>query len=62
MKISKYLKRFQRYIADTISIVFISKEHNSVYIAYRVTVLKFYIASDHGLHLYQVSRQHLEGF
>ena len=51
----KHLERFQNYGADTISILIITKEHNSIYIACRVTVLVLCIISYHDLHLYHVS-------
>ena len=50
----KYLERFQSNGSDTISILVITKRHNSVKIARGVTVLNIYTLSDHGLHLYQV--------
>ena len=39
---------------DTISILIITKGHNSVNTAHGITVLVFRTLSDHGLHLYQV--------
>ena len=50
----KYLERFQ-LLNDTMSILFITKGHNSVNIAHRVLVLVSCISSDHGPHLFQVS-------
>ena len=47
---------------DTISILIITKGHNSVNIAYVVTILSFCTSSNHSLHLFQVSRIYLERF
>ena len=58
----KYSERFPSYGADTISILIITKRHNFVDIAHGVTVLVLCTSSDHGLHLYQVSRKYLERF
>ena len=47
--------RFQSYGADTISVLKITKGHNSVKIVGRVMVLVLCTSSDDALHLYQVS-------
>ena len=58
----KYLERFESYIANTISILIIKKIHNSTDIACGVTVLVLLTLSDHGLHMYPVSRKYLKQF
>ena len=58
----KYLEQFESDGADTISLLIITKEHNSINIAYGVTVLVLCKPPNHGLHLYQVSPKYLEGF
>ena len=58
----KYLERFQSYGADTISILIMTKGHNSTNIAHGVTVLVLLTLSNHGLHLYQVSWKYLKQF
>ena len=47
--------RFQSYELDTISVLKITKGHNSVNNVGRVMVLVLCILSDDALHLYQVS-------
>ena len=47
---------------DTISILIITKWHNSVNIARRIKVLVLCTLSDHGLHLCQIWRKYLEWF
>ena len=47
---------------DTISILIITMGHNSVILVQGVTVLVLCISSDHGLYLYQVSQNILNGF
>ena len=54
--------RIISYRANTASILIVTNGHNSVNIAHGVIVLVFCISSDHGLHLYQVSRKYLERF
>ena len=50
-----YLKRYQSYRADTISILKITKGNNSAKNVGGVTVVNLCTSSDHGLYLYQVS-------
>ena len=58
----EYLEWLQSYGADTILILIIAKEHNSVNIVCGVTVLVLCTLSNHGLPLYQVSLKYLEWF
>ena len=58
----KYLERFKSYEADTISILIITKGHNSVNIIHVVTVLVLCTLPSHGLHLHPFSRKYLERF
>ena len=51
----KYLKGYQSYRADTISILKITKGNNSAKNVGGVTVVNLCTSSDHALHLYQVS-------
>ena len=53
MKIS-YHERFKSYGADTISILIITKGHNSINIVRGVTVLILCTLRDNGLLTYQV--------
>ena len=57
-----YLERFRSYGTYTISLLFITKGHNSVNIARGVTVIVLCTSSDYGLHLYQVLQKYLERF
>ena len=57
----KYLERFQGYGAYTISILIITTGHYSVIIVHGVTVLALCTSSDHGLYLYQVLKNILNG-
>ena len=57
-----YLKRYQSYRADTISIPKISKENNSAKNVGGVTVVNLCTSSDHALHLCQVSWNYLERY
>ena len=57
-----YLKRYQSYRADTISILKISKGNNSAKNVGGVTVVNLCTSSDHGLYLYQVSWNYLERY
>ena len=47
---------------DTLSILIFTRRHNSITIVHGVTLLVLCISSDHGLHLYQVSRKYLDQF
>ena len=49
-----YLKRYQSYRADTISILKITKENNSEKNVGGVTVVDFCTSSSHTLYFYQV--------
>ena len=51
----KYLKRFQSYSANTISLLKFSKGHNSIKNVDGVTPLNLCISSDDALYLYQLS-------
>ena len=53
--LGKYLKGFVSYCADTISIVKLAKEHNSVKNIDGIKVLIFCTFSDDALNLYQIS-------
>ena len=57
-----YLKRYQSYWADTISIPKISKGNNSAKNVGGVTVVNLCTSSDHALHLYQVSWNYLKRY
>ena len=57
-----YLKRYQSYRADTISIPKISKGNNSAKNVGGVTVVNLCTSSDHALHLCQVSWNYLERY
>ena len=57
-----YLKRYQSYRADTISIPKITKGNNSAKNVGGVTVFKLCTSSGHALYLYQVSRNYLERY
>ena len=57
-----YLKRYQSYRADTISIPKISKGNNSTKNVGGVTVVNLCTSSDHALHLYQVSWNYLKRY
>ena len=58
----KYIEWFQSYEAARISTVFFTKVHYSFYNVSGVTVLILRPWSNHGLHLYQVSRKYFERF
>ena len=58
----KYLEWFKIYGADTITILIITKGHDSIITVSGVTVLNIRTASKHGLYLYQVSRKYIEKF
>ena len=57
-----YLKRYQSYRADTISILKITKGNNSAKNVGGVTVVNLCKSSDHALHLCQVSWNYLERY
>ena len=57
-----YLKRYQSYRADTISILKITKGNNSAKNVGGVTVVNLCTSSDHGLYLYQVSWNYLKRY
>ena len=58
----KYLKGFQNYWANTISIVKFSKGNNSIKHVDGVKALTLCISSDHALYLYKVSWINLQKF
>ena len=58
----KYLERVQSFGADTISLLIITKGHNSVKIVSGVTIFFICTSSNQDLHLYQVSLKYLELF
>ena len=58
----QYLEGFQSYLADTISIAKLSKEHNFIKNVVEVTVFVFCTLSDKAVHLYQVQRKCLKDF
>ena len=57
-----YLERYQSYIADTISILKISKGNNSAKNVGGVTVFNLCTSSDHALYLCQVSWNYIERY
>ena len=57
-----YLKQYQSYRANTISIRKITKGNNSTKNVGGVTVVNLCTSSDHALHLCQVSRNYLERY
>ena len=57
-----YLKRYQSYTADTISILKITKGNNSAKNVGGVNVVHLCTSSGHALYLCQVSRNYLEGY
>ena len=57
-----YLKRYQSYRADTISILKISMGNNSAKNVGGVTVVNLCTSSDHALYFYQVSWNYLERY
>ena len=57
-----YLKRYQRYRADTISIPKISKGNNSAKNVGGVTVIDLCTSSGHALYFYQVLRNYLKRY
>ena len=50
IKFRKNIKQFQSYAADMISILIITKGHNSMNIVHGVTVLVLFTTSNHCLH------------
>ena len=57
-----YLKRYQSYRADTISILKITKGNNSAKNVGGVTVVDLCTSSGHALYFYQVLRNYLERY
>ena len=57
-----YLKRYQSYRADTISILKISKGNNSAKNVGGVTVIDLCMSSGHALYFYQVLRNYLKRY
>ena len=57
-----YLKRYQSYRADTISILKISKGHNSAKNVGGVTVVYLCTSSGHALYFYHVLRNYLKRY
>ena len=57
-----YLKRYQSYRADTISILKISKGNNSAKNVGGVTVIDLCTSSGHALYFYQVLRNYLKRY
>ena len=57
-----YLKRYQSYRADTISILKIPKGNNSAKIVGGVTVVYLCTSSGHALYFYQVLRNYLKRY
>ena len=57
-----YLKRYQSYRADSISILKITKENNSAKNVGAVTVINLCTSSGHALYLCQVSWKYLERY
>ena len=57
-----YLKRYQSYRADTISILKITKGNNSAKNVGGVTIVNLCMSSGHALYFYQVLWNYLEGY
>ena len=57
-----YLKRYQSYRADTISILKITKGNNSAKNVGGVTVVELCTSSGHALYFYQVLRNYLKRY
>ena len=57
-----YLKRYQSYRADTISLLKITKGNNSAKNVGRVTVVDLCMSSGHALYFYQVLSNYLERY
>ena len=60
--LSNYLKRYQSYRADTISIPKISKGNNSTKNVGGVTVIDLCTSSGHALYFYQALRNYLKRY
>ena len=58
----KYLEQFKSYGGGMISILIITKGHNSINIACGVTILVLCTSSNHCLLLYQVLQKYFELF